>query len=210
MSQRIIRIGVLISGSGSNLQSIIDNIQSGYIPNAKVVIVVSSRSDAFGIKRAEKAGIKAVFIDPKQTSSSYEYSQEITDALVEHAVDLVCLAGFMRMIEKPVLEKFSGRIMNIHPALLPKFGGKGMYGHFVHEAVLQAGEKESGPTIHFVDDQYDHGPVILQRTISVLPEDTPDTLSERVLAEEHKIYPDALKLYCEGKLKIENGKVVVT
>lgn len=202
-----LRIGVLISGGGSNLQSIMDAVASGSIPSAKIVAVISSRKDAFGLERAKKAGIETFFIDPKKCVSAEEYSLIIADTLANRSVGLVCLAGFMHKIENPLISRFAGKIMNIHPALLPKYGGKGMYGHFVHEAVLKSGDQESGPSVHFVDEEYDHGPVILQKKVAVLPGDTPEKLAKRVLTEEHTIYPEAVKLFSEGKLKIVDGKV---
>jgi phosphoribosylglycinamide formyltransferase 1 len=204
-----IRIAVLISGSGSNLQAIINAVSSGYVKNAEIAAVISDRPEAFGLERARKAGIPALVVNPKDCTDGLAFSKKIMDILLAHRVDLVCLAGFLRMIQNPLLEKFKGRIMNIHPALLPKFGGKGMYGHYVHEAVLKAGEKESGPTVHFVDERYDHGPIILQRKVPILPNDTPTTLAERVLQEEHTIYPEAVKLFCEGRLEISDGEVVI-
>ena len=156
-----VRIGVLVSGSGTNLQAIIDAVKSGYIQQSEIVVVISSKADAFALERGYRAGIESFFVDPKNYATADDYSRCLAECLTDRRVDLVCLAGFMRKIEKPFLDAFKGRIMNIHPALLPKFGGKGMYGHLVHEAVIKAGEKESGPTVHFVDEQYDHGPIIL-------------------------------------------------
>lgn len=209
MKDKVVRVGVLVSGSGSNLQALIDSVSTGYIRNARVALVISSRADAFALERARKAEIEAIFLNPKDFGGSVEYSQVIAGLMSERVVDLVCLAGFMRKIEKPLLERYPRRMMNIHPALLPKFGGKGMYGHYVHEAVLRAGEKESGPTVHFVDEQYDHGLIILQRRVPVMPDDTPETLAKRVLEQEHKIYPEAVKLFCEDRLEVADGKVII-
>lgn len=209
MKDKVVRVGVLVSGSGSNLQALIDSVSTGYIRNARVALVISSRADAFALERARKAEIEAIFLNPKDFAGSVEYSQAIAGLMNERVVDLVCLAGFMRKIEKPLLERYPRRMMNIHPALLPRFGGKGMYGHYVHEAVLRAGENESGPTVHFVDEQYDHGLIILQRKVPVMLDDTPETLAKRVLEQEHKIYPEAVKLFCEDRLEVADGKVII-
>jgi len=188
------KIGVLISGGGSNLQAIIDACESGYIPDSRVAVVVSNKKDAYGLVRADKHKIPGIFLDRKEFPSSEEYFNKIADIMAEHDVRLVCLAGFLLMAHKSLIKRFKGRILNIHPALLPKFGGKGMYGHFVHESVIKAGEKESGPTVHFVDEIYDHGEIVLQKKVPVLPGDTPDILAARVLSEEHKVFPEAVKI----------------
>ncbi len=198
-----IKIGVLVSGNGTNLQSILDATTRGGILNmAQVAIVISNRPEAYALKRAKDAGVETLFLDSKIFGSREEYYDMICQELEKRDIDLLCLAGFLLKLEGSIFKKFSDRILNIHPALLPKFGGKGMYGHFVHEAVLNAEEKESGASVHMVDEEFDHGPVLLQRKVPVLPGDTPEILAERILKEEHVLYPEAILLYIQSHLKI--------
>jgi len=187
------RLAVLVSGGGSNLQAIIDACQQNNL-NAEVAVVVSNRDKIYALERAKKHNIETIVALPKDFPDKTIYSQYIADELKKRNIDLVCLAGYLLKLEPNFIRSFKGRIINIHPALLPKFGGDGMYGHFVHEAVLKAKEKESGPTVHFVDEVYDNGEIILQAKVPVLPNDTPDTLAKRVLEQEHKIYPEAIKI----------------
>lgn len=195
-----LRIGVLVSGSGTNLQAIIDACQSGYLP-AKVVVVISNRKDAYALERAKMHNIEALFVDRKLFPDDTSYSAKLAEEFEVRQVDLVCLAGFLLKLAPNFIQQFKNRILNIHPALLPKFGGEGMYGHNVHEAVLKSGEKVSGCTVHFVDEEYDHGEILLQRTVPVLKDDTPETLAKRILEQEHKLYPDAIKLFIERTKK---------
>lgn len=188
------KLGVLVSGNGSNLQSIIDSCESGYIPDTEVVVVISNRRDAYALERAKKNDILSLFVNPKEYRTTEEYSDKLIEILVQNKVDLVCLAGYLMKLGNNFISRFKGKIINIHPALLPKFGGKGMYGHYVHEAVIKSGEKESGATVHFVDEVYDHGGIILQKKVVVLPGDTPEKLAARVLGQEHKLFPEAIKL----------------
>jgi phosphoribosylglycinamide formyltransferase-1 len=203
------KIGVLVSGGGTNLQAIIDAVESGHIPDAKISVVISNRRDAYALKRAEKHSIERLCLDRKNHGSSAAYSQAIMRELLAREVDLVCLAGFLLKLEPNIIRHFKEKIMNIHPALLPKFGGDGMYGHHVHEAVLKAGEKESGCTVHFVDEVYDNGPIILQARVPVMEGDTPDMLAKRILEKEHKTFSEAIKLFFENKLEIIEGKVKI-
>ncbi|MBI5573442.1 MAG: phosphoribosylglycinamide formyltransferase [Elusimicrobia bacterium] len=186
----MVRMGVLVSGSGTNLQVILDAYRTKKL-NAKVSVVISNKKDAFALQRAKRYNIKIVFIDPKK----YDFDKKAIEVLEKQKVDLVCLAGFLLKLKKRFIRKYKGRILNIHPALLPKFGGKGMYGLNVHKAVLQAGEKISGCTVHLVDEKYDHGKIILQKKVKVLKDDTAATLQKRVLKQEHKLYPEAIKLF---------------
>ncbi|MFH1540389.1 MAG: phosphoribosylglycinamide formyltransferase [Elusimicrobiota bacterium] len=190
----MIKIGVLASGSGTNLQAIIDacnkNTCNKNNLSAKIVIVISNKKDAYALHRAKKYNIQAVFIDPKKNN----FDEKAIKFLEKQKVDLVCLAGFLLKLSKEFIKKYSGKILNIHPALLPKFGGKGMYGINVHKAVLEAGEKISGCTVHFVDEKYDNGKIILQKKVKVFKSDTPETLQKRVLKQEHNLYPKAIKL----------------
>ncbi len=202
-----LNIGVLVSGGGTNLQSIIDACEQGFIPG-KVVVVISNKKEAYALERAKKHNIQAIHLNPKDFSSRYEYYEKICNCLERKSVNLVCLAGFLLKVENPLLERFKGCIMNIHPALLPCFGGKGMYGHYVHEAVLESGAKFSGCTVHLVDEKYDHGPIIVQRIVPVDDNDTPESLAERVLKEEHKAFPEAIKLFAEGKIEVVGRRVI--
>ncbi|MBC7330043.1 phosphoribosylglycinamide formyltransferase [bacterium] len=206
MERTKIRIGVLASGRGSNLQAIIDACKSGYIPG-DVVCVISDKKDAFALERARREGIPAIFLDPSNYPTREDYDKALAQTLKEHNVDLVCLAGFMRILTPPFIEEFRNRIMNIHPALIPSFCGKGMYGLKVHQAVLDFGVKVTGCTVHFVTEEVDLGPIIVQIPVMVREDDTPETLSERVLKREHRAYPLAIKLFAEGRLKIEGRRV---
>lgn len=196
-------IAVLCSGSGTNLQAIIDSVKSGYIP-AKIALVVSDNKDAPALERAKKAGIETLVLDKKNFKTREDFDKEIVKNLKKKDVELVVLAGFMRLISPYFINEYKNRIMNIHPALLPSF--KGVHG--IKDA-LDYGAKITGPTVHFVDEELDSGPIILQKVVEIMGDDTEDTLLERVHKAEHKIYPEAIKLFAEGKLKIEGRRVVV-
>lgn len=201
-----IRLAVLLSGSGTTLQNIIDHIDQGKL-DAEVVCVISSRANAYGLERARKHSIPAITVPFKQFPDTSAFSWAIWDEVRKYHADLAVLAGFMSLLEVP--PDFAHKIMNVHPALIPAFCGKGMYGQHVHEAVLAYGVKVSGATVHFVDEHYDHGPIILQEAVPVLPDDTPDSLAERVQAKERELYPRAIQLYAEGRLRVENRIVKV-
>lgn len=196
-------IAVLCSGSGTNLQAIIDSVKSGYIP-ADIALVVSDNKDAYALTRAKDAGIETLVLDPKTFKNREEFDKEIVRNLKKKDVKLVVLAGFMRLMSPYFVGEYRNRIMNIHPALLPSFKGT----HGVRDALLY-GVKVTGPTVHLVDDKLDHGPIILQRAVEVTGDDTEETLLEKVHKEEHKIYPEAIKLFVEGKLQIKGRKVMV-
>lgn len=185
----LIRIAVLLSGSGRTLQNLIDKIAAGQLA-ANIVLVISNKSDAYGLMRAEEAGI-ATAIVTKQDFPGPAFSDRIFTLIRKSRVDLVCMAGFLQLLTIP--DDFTGRVLNIHPALLPDFGGHGMYGHHVHEAVLKAGVKESGCTVHIADNEYDRGTILIQKRVPVLDGDTPDTLAERVFAAECEAYPEAIQ-----------------
>jgi len=204
MTNKEINIGVLVSGSGTNLQSIMDACASGEI-NGRVVCVISNRADAFALERARKAGIPAVHLDHKKYDGRRLYDEALVQTLKSHQVDLVAMAGFMRIITEVLLEAFPTAVMNIHPSLLPAFPGL----HPQRQA-LEYGAKIAGCTVHFVDLGTDTGPIIAQAAVPVLPGDTEDTLSARILKEEHRIYPEALRLFAEGRLTVEGRVVVVT
>ncbi|NOZ22629.1 MAG: phosphoribosylglycinamide formyltransferase [Planctomycetes bacterium] len=200
-----INLAVLLSGGGTTLQNIIDRIEAGNL-DANVRVVISSQADAYGLERAKKHNIPSVVVSSKDFKNCTEsFSKAIFSHIDKYPVDLVVMAGFMCLITIP--EKYLGRVMNIHPALIPAFCGKGRYGHHVHEAVLEYGAKVSGCTVHFADNVYDHGPVIVQKTVPVFDDDTPDTLAARVFEQECEAYPEAIQLFAEGRLKIEGRKV---
>jgi len=185
----MMRIGVLVSGSGTNLQAIINACKSKKIA-AEVVAVISNKKNAFALQRAKRYNIKNMFVDSKKNN----FDEKAIKFLEKQKVDLVCLAGFLLKLSKRFIKKYNGKILNIHPSLLPKFGGKGIYGINVHKAVLEAKEKISGCTVHLVDEKYDHGKIILQKKVKVLKSDTPETLQKKILKQEHKLYPEAIKL----------------
>jgi len=203
-SMRRIRIGVLASGGGTNLQAIIDACERGEI-DGDVVVVVSNLPEAPALERARNHRI-AAFAFPHKGMTREQHEQEIIDCLEQYKVDLVCLAGYLRMMTPLIIRKYAGRMMNTHPALLPSFGGSGMHGLNVHQAVIAYGCKVSGCTIHFVTEEVDGGQIILQKSVPVLEDDTPETLQERVLKEEHKLFPRAIELFARGKLKIEGRR----
>ncbi|NLJ76825.1 MAG: phosphoribosylglycinamide formyltransferase [Peptococcaceae bacterium] len=196
-----LRLGVLASGRGSNLQSIMDAAKAGRI-NVEVAMVFSDNKDAFALERARKAGIPALHLNPRDFGSKDEYEQNILALLHEHGVQLVCLAGYMRIIGKVLLEAYPNMIINIHPALLPAFAG--LHGQ---QQAWDYGVKFSGCTVHFVDEGMDTGPIIIQAVVPVYDDDTVDSLADRILAQEHKIYPQAIELIAEGKLKLVGRKV---
>lgn len=199
-----LKVAVLLSGNGSTLQNILDRAAAGEL-DAEVVCVVASRADAYGLERARMAGIPAIPVPRKDYPNAQAFGDAVWREVRNHTPGLVVLAGFMSLL--PIPPDFRGRIMNVHPALIPAFSGHGMYGHHVHEAVLNYGAKLTGVTVHFVDEEYDRGPVILQVPVPVLEDDTPDTLAARVQAEERALYPKAIQLFAEGRLRIEDRRV---
>ena len=195
------KLGVLCSGRGTDLQSIIDAIGRGEV-KAEIAVVLTDKPDAFALERAKKAGIKAVCVNRKEYEGREPFEETLIKELEEAGVTLVVLAGFMRILTPLFVRHFAGRIMNIHPALLPSFPGA-----HAHRDVLAYGVKVSGCTVHFVDEGTDSGPIIMQAAVPVLPGDTEETLGARVLEQEHIIYPKAVQLYCEGRLKVEGRHV---
>jgi phosphoribosylglycinamide formyltransferase-1 len=204
----LIKIAVFASGGGSNLQALMDAQDAGLFKKAAISLVFSNVPDAPALERAEKHRIDAISLTSKGYPGSREdYDGEVLKLCQAKKIDLICLTGYMRIMTPVLIKPYLYKMMNVHPALLPKFGGEGMYGHHVHEAVVKAKEKESGATVHFVTEGVDAGPIILQGDVKVLPNDTPQSLAERVLRVEHQIYPEAVRLFCEGKIKVENGRV---
>lgn len=202
-----LRLGVLISAGGTTMQNLIDRIAAGRLA-AQIVQVVSSNADVQGVERARRAGLPLAIVKRKEAGSREEFSRRIFDQCRQAGADLVVMAGFLQLITIP--DDFKGRVMNIHPALIPAFCGKGYYGHHVHEAVLEYGAKISGCTVHFADNEYDHGPIILQRPVPVLDGDTPDTLQARIYEQECEAYPEAIRLFAEGRIRIVGRRVHIS
>lgn len=199
--EKILNIGVLVSGSGTNLQSIIDACAAGTI-KARVACVISNKGDAYALKRAEAAGIPAFHVDHREFEGRVSYDKAVVELLRAHQVELVALAGFMRIITPALLEAFPNAVMNIHPALLPAFPGL-----HAQRQTLEYGAKLGGCTVHFVDAGTDTGPIILQAAVPVLEDDTEETLAARILREEHRLYQEAIRLFSEGKLRVEGRRV---
>ena len=208
MNEKIKRIGVLVSGGGTNLQALIDAEAEGRLGNGKISLVISSKPGVYALERAAKANIEARVLARADYDSISEYSGALADALSEKEIDLVVLAGFLTIIDERMYDKFQGRIINVHPSLIPSFCGKGYYGLRVHEAALEKGVKLSGATVHIVTPECDGGPIVLQKAVEVKDGDTPETLQRRIMEEaEWKILPEAVRLFCEDRIIIENSKV---
>lgn len=201
MSNGKTRLGVLISGSGSNLQSIIDKCESGYLP-AEVAVVISNKAGAYGLTRAENHGIPGVVLVRKEHLDESSYNEAVLGALHAHNVDLVVMAGYMRLLGAEVLDAYPNKVLNLHPALLPSFPGA----HGITDA-LDYGVKVTGVTVHFANEVFDEGPIILQEAVPVAEDDTENSLAKKIHAVEHVLYPRAIKLYCEGALTIEGKRV---
>ena len=204
-------LGVFVGtkGRGSNLRAVCHAIKDGRL-DARIALVVGSRADAPVMEYARESGLSTVVLDPKTCVNDADYSNALLAALRDARVNTVVLAGYLRRVPSPVLAAFPSRVLNIHPSLLPAFGGKGMYGLHVHQAVLNYGAKVSGCTVHFVDETYDTGPVVMQRVVPVLDTDTPETLAVRVLGEEHAALVDALRLLAQNRLQVSGRRVLTT
>jgi phosphoribosylglycinamide formyltransferase 1 len=203
---RALRVAVLLSGEGTSLENLCERIDTGDVP-ARVVLVIASKEKAGGLARAERRDIPAVAVPRRRFASAAAFNDALHAELAKHDVDLVALLGFLSIFE--LRERWAGRTINVHPALVPAFCGKGYYGHRVHEAVLEAGVKVSGATVHFADDEYDRGPIILQEAVPVLEDDTPESLADRVQEAERRLVPEAIRLFAEGRLSIEGRRVRV-
>ena len=201
------KIGVLISGGGTNLQAIIDAIDNGII-DGKIELIISSKKDAYGLERGKNAGIESLFIDPSGLDH-VEYSQRLEEKFRRKDLDLIVLAGFLKILSKDFVEEFGNRIINIHPSLIPSFCGMKFYGDRIHKAVLDSGVKYSGATVHFVNEKADEGPIILQEVVEVDFDDSLESLKDKVLKVEHKLLVEAIKLFCEDKLRIIGNKVKI-
>lgn len=206
----MLNIGVLVSGGGTNLQAILDAQDSGIIKSGKVTCVISSSSDAYALERAKKYGIESVIVDPKQFEAREKFDEAILAVLRRHCIDVVVFAGFMYILGETVIKAYPNKMLNVHPALIPSFCGKGFYGLRVHKAVLEYGVKLTGATVHFMNEVTDGGPIILQKAVAVEEGDTPELLQKRVMEQaEHIILPQAVELLCAGKLTVEGRRVVI-
>jgi len=203
-----LNLAVLTSGGGTNLQAVIDAIEKGEL-SAEIKIVISNNSKAFALERARKHNIQALHLSHKQFTTSEEFDEKLLSVLKEKQIDMILLAGYMKILSPTIIRAYRNRILNIHPALLPHFGGPGMYGIHVHEAVIKSGVKISGVTVHIVDEVYDHGAIVMQKAVEVKDDDTPETLAERVLKVEHQTYKEAIQLFAEDRVEIKNNRVYV-
>ncbi len=210
MEKKFTKIAVLVSGGGTNLQALIDAEKNGQLGNGKISLVISSKSDVYALERAKNNGIASMVLSRKDYNDIASYSAALAKALEDANTDLVVLAGFLTIIDEQVYQKFPNRILNVHPALIPSFCGKGFYGLRVHEAALEKGVKISGATVHIVTPECDAGPIVLQKAVEVKQDDTPEVLQKRIMEEaEWKILPQAVKLFCDGKITVENNKVYI-
>ena len=210
MDTAVTKIAVLVSGGGTNLQALIDAEKRGELGNGKISLVLASKPGVYALERAKQNGISSVVLSRRDYSDIAAYSKALADTLEENGTDLVVLAGFLTIFDEQVYERFPNRILNVHPALIPSFCGKGFYGLHVHEAALEKGVKVSGATVHIVTPECDAGPIVLQRAVAVREDDTPETLQRRIMEEaEWKILPEAVRLFCEGRITVENNKVYI-
>ena len=210
MAQGNTKIAVLVSGGGTNLQALIDAQARGELGGGEISLVLASKPGVYALERAAKAGIPGMVLARKEFADADSYTEALVATLQEQGIELVVLAGFMIIIGEGMYKAFPNRIINVHPALIPSFCGQGFYGLHVHEAALAKGVKVSGATVHFVTPECDAGPIILQRAVEVMEDDTPETLQKRIMQDaEWKILPEAVKLFCQGRLKVENDRVYI-
>jgi phosphoribosylglycinamide formyltransferase-1 len=202
-----VRVAVFCSGSGTNLQALLDAEADGRL-QAAIALVVSNRRGAFALERARSAGKATLHFSPKNFANEQAYAEALLGELKKHEIALVCLAGYLKKLPVAVVHAYAGRIVNIHPAPIPEFGGPGMYGHHVHEAVIASGRRHSGPTVHFVDEEFDSGPTIAHVPVEVRSDDTPETLAARVLEAEHRLYPRVVAALATGRIRLEGGRVL--
>jgi phosphoribosylglycinamide formyltransferase 1 len=201
-----LRLAILLSGEGTTLQNLIDHIEAGKL-DASIVVVISNNPDAHGLMRAKRHGLEAICIQRQAYRDAQAYDDELNRTLDQYAPELIALAGFLRVFR--YAPHYRGRVINIHPSLIPAFCGKGFYGLRVHQAALAYGVKVSGCTVHFADEAYDHGPIILQRVVPVLEDDTPERLAARVALEERQAYPEVIQLFAEGRLQVQGRGVTI-
>ena len=204
------KIAVLVSGGGTNLQALIDAEKRGELGGGKITLVIASKPGVYALERAAQNGIEGRVLARKSYESIAAYSKALADEMEAEGIDLVVLAGFLTIIDEQLYNRFPNRILNVHPALIPSFCGKGFYGLYVHEAALAKGVKVSGATVHIVTPECDAGPIVLQRAVAVREDDTPETLQRRIMEEaEWKILPEAVKLFCEDRITVRDGKVYI-
>lgn len=210
MNSKTTKIAVLVSGGGTNLQALIDAETRGELGNGKITLVIASKPGVYALERAKNHGIEGRVLARRDFDSIAAYSKALADAMEAAEIDLVVLAGFLTIIDEQVYERFPNRILNVHPALIPSFCGKGFYGLHVHEAALQKGVRVSGATVHIVTPECDAGPIVLQKAVEVKEGDTPEILQKRIMEEaEWKILPQAVRLFCDGRIAVENNKVYI-
>ncbi len=210
MSNSKKRIAVLVSGGGTNLQALIDAEKTGELGNGEISLVIASKEGVYALERAANNGIESLVLPRKEYESISAYSKALADAMKDKNIDLVVLAGFLTIFDEQVYQAFPNKILNVHPALIPSFCGKGFYGLHVHEAALAKGVKVSGATVHIVIPECDAGPIVLQKAVEVKQDDTPEVLQKRIMEEaEWKILPEAVRLFCNDQLKVENNKVYI-
>lgn len=209
MSNSPLRIAVFASGSGSNLEAILLAIEDGSLKHVEVALVISNKAKAKALTRAKSRGIQAVVLSPDSFPDESAYLQKLEALFTSNGINFIVLAGYLKKIPLPLVREFRSRMLNIHPALLPAFGGPGMYGIAIHKAVIEHGVRWTGVTVHFVDEEYDTGPILLQKPVPVHVADTPEELAERVLKVEHHIYPEALRLLAEGRVQIVGRTVTI-
>ncbi|MDZ7262978.1 MAG: phosphoribosylglycinamide formyltransferase [candidate division KSB1 bacterium] len=203
-----LKIAILASGRGSNFEAILNNIKHGQL-DATIQVVISNKASAGALEIARNNQLPAIHLSSKDFPDQEQFDQRLLAILRQHDVNFIVLAGYLKMLSPFIVREFKHRILNIHPALLPSFGGKGMYGHYVHQAVLDYGCKVTGVTVHLVDEEYDTGPPVLQRCVAVMDDDTAESLAERVLKVEHQIYTEALQLFAEDRIEIDGRRVRV-
>lgn len=208
MDATLLRLAVFASGSGSNLEAILEAIEQGTL-DAEVALVVSNKADAFALERAHKRDITTLVLAPSSCQSEAAYVDLLLPALSTYGVNFIALAGYLKKIPDAVVQQFQHRMLNIHPSLLPSFGGPGMYGSRIHKAAIERGVRWSGVTVHLVDEQYDSGPIVLQKPVPVYQDDSPESLASRVLTVEHRIYPEAIQLFAEGRVQVKGRKVII-
>ena len=205
-----VRIAVLVSGGGTNLQALIDAEKRGELGEGKISLVIASKPGVYALERAAQNGIDSVVLSRREYADIAAYSKALVDTMIDAGIELVVLAGFLTIFDEQVYEAFPNKILNVHPALIPSFCGKGFYGLHVHEAALEKGVKVSGATVHIVTPECDAGPIVLQKAVEVREDDTPETLQRRIMEEaEWKILPEAVRLFCDGRLTVENNKVYI-
>ncbi len=206
--EKITKIAVFVSGGGTNLQALLDAEAAGKLGSGKITLVVASKPGVYALERAKNHGVPSLVLARKDYDSIAAYTKALTDTVVENGIDLIVLAGFMTIIDEQLYDRYPNRILNVHPALIPSFCGKGFYGLHVHEAALAKGVKVSGATVHIVTPECDAGPIVLQKAVAVQDDDTPETLQKRIMEEaEWKILPEAVRLFCEDEVEVRDGRV---